>query len=155
MWLKAGISRQNLVLTRYKALTLTKAMIKCQYFRESDGTTGVKQIGNVCINRNEFWGRKGAKCFGWELQKGSPVLHRPFRDFPSTTSFSAVKPYTDDIKTWSHWSTVVFTFLLFCLFCLGISTLCHQNHGDKVVGLVAFYFIRRKTVKRLQQSRPN
>lgn len=100
-------------------------MIKCQYFRDSDGTTGVRQIGNVCVcaNRDEIWGRKGAVCFGWELQKGSPVLHTPFRDFPSPTSVSAVKPYTDDLKMQSHWSTVVFTFLLFSLFCLGISTL--------------------------------
>lgn len=32
----------------------------------------------------------------------------------------------------------MFTFLLFRLFCLGIGSLCHQNHGDKVVGVVGF-----------------
>lgn len=78
-----------------------------------------------------------------ELQKGSPVLHAPFRVFPSTASVSSVNSYTDNI---SHWSTVVFTFLLFSVFSLGISTLSAIKMMS-IVSLVPFYFIRKQTVK--------
>lgn len=55
-----------------------------------------------------------------------------------------MKPSTDNPEIQSHWRTVLFTFSLFSLFCLGIGVLCHQNHGAKVAGVVAFYFTRRK-----------
>lgn len=86
-------------------------------------------------------------CFGWELQKESPVFHIALRDFLFTTPVSRWRnPRQTNTEMQSCWSTVVFTFLLFSLFCLGVGTLCHQNHGSKVVGVAAFYFTWRKTV---------
>lgn len=122
-------------------------MIKCQCSRVRDETTGVKQVHVYALNRDEFWGEEGSNVFWMGAAEGLPSAPHSSQGFPfHHISFQVVKPYADSTERQSHWSTVVFTFLLFSLFCLGVGAHCHQNHGDKVVGVAGFYFTWRKAV---------